>query len=214
MKILTSDFLDADFFMRGETLPETSLALIKPSQVHEDNIITITDSNIAEYAAPKSPRADGIFLKTAKACAVLRFADCAPVMLWGEKSAMILHSGYKGTVLNISGKGVAMFDEPAASLHAWVGPCIGFEHYARNFRDDEWTLRGLEIFHAENFRRAESEGKVYFDLAGEIKTQLREKNIAEENIILSGVDTFKNSNCFSYRRGDKLDRMTLRIVIR
>ena len=213
MKIPTPEFLSAEFFMKGESLPESSLPQIRPSQVHEDNIIIINDSNAADYAAPLSPKADGIFLRTSNAEASLRFADCAPVLIWGREDAMILHSGYKGTVLNISAKGVELFDEPAASLHAWVGPCIGFEHYARNLRDDEWTLRGLEAFDAKNFHSDESAGKVFFDLAGQIKSQLLKKNLAEENIIISGIDTFTNLNCYSYRRGDKTERMTLKIKL-
>ena len=123
---------------------------------------------------------------------------------------MILHSGYKGTVLNISGKGVKLFDEPAENLHAWVGPCIGRENYCRDI-NDEWTQKGLEAFHKKNYDIKENEEKIYFDLADEIKSQLLEKNLAEENIFLSGVDTFINSNCYSYRRGDKTERMTLKI---
>ena len=209
---MISDFLRAEFFMRDEKVTESSLPQIRPSQVHKDNIIIINDLNINEYARPKVPEADGIFLKTANAEASLRFADCAPVLIWSEKFAMILHSGYKGTVLNISGKGVKLFDEPAENLHAWVGPCIGRENYCRDI-NDEWTQKGLEAFHKKNYDIKENEEKIYFDLADEIKSQLLEKNLAEENIFLSGVDTFINSNCYSYRRGDKTERMTLKIQV-
>ena len=211
MKIETPEFLQAEFFMRDEKVIESNLPLIKPSQVHEDNILIIDDTNINEFAAPECPKADGIFLKTSKAQAFLRFADCAPVLIWGKKYAMILHSGYKGTVLNISAKGVELFEEPAENLHAWIGPCIGFKYYCRDINNDEWTLKGLKTFHEKNYLKNEDEGKIYFNLAGEIKSQLLEKNLTEENIILSGIDTFENPKCYSYRRGDKTERMTLKI---
>ena len=211
MKIKTPEFLQAEFFMRDEKVTENNLPLIKPSQVHADNILIIDDTNINEFAVPECPEADGIFLKTSNAQASLRFADCTPVLIWGGKSAMILHSGYKGTVLNISGKGVDLFEESAENLHAWIGPCIGFKHYCRDFNNDEWTLRGLKTFHKENYFKNEAEGKIYFNLAGEIKKQLLEKNLAEENINLSGIDTFENPKCYSYRRGNKTERMTLKV---
>ncbi|MBR0233322.1 MAG: laccase domain-containing protein, partial [Synergistaceae bacterium] len=51
--------------------------------------------------------------------------------------------------------------------------------------------------------------KVFFDLAGEIKSQLLECGLKNENIILSGIDTMTDFRCYSYRRGDKTERMTL-----
>ena len=216
MIIKTPDFLQAEFFMRDEKINFSDLPLIAPLQVHADKILIIDDSNINQFSTPGHPEADGIFLRTSKAEASLRFADCTPVLIFGENSAMILHSGYKGTVLKIAAKGVKLFNdfgEKSENLHAWIGPCIGQAHYARNLFNDEWTLKGKEIFHAENFIENENEKKIYFDLAGEIKTQLKESGLDEKNINLSGIDTFENLDCYSYRRGDKIERMTLKIKL-
>ena len=196
--------------MRDEIFtPDRNLAQVMPSQVHADNIIHINDENFSRYAFPERPAADGILLTTSKAQASLRFADCAPVMLWRKEKgwAMILHSGYKGTVLNISGKALKLVDAAKDSC-AWIGPCIGRKIYCREI-NDEWTQKGLNSFHAENYD--EKDGKIYFDLAGEIKSQLLDAGLDEKNIILSGVDTFTDSRCYSYRRGDVHERMTLTI---
>ena len=209
--ISTPEFLRAEFFMRDEEVSQGSWPRIAPSQVHADNILIIDEANINKLAAPERPKADGIFLKAHNVEAALRFADCAPVLIWGKDSAMILHSGYKGTVLNISAKGVKLFEDEPKNLHAWIGPCIGREHYARNLYNDEWTVKGMYAFHQQNFLTIEDEEKIYFDLAGEIFAQLKESGLAEENIIPSGIDTFTNSNCYSYRRGDKTERMSLKI---
>lgn len=214
MKIITDEFLTASFFMKGEPLEGIDdLPRVSPHQVHGAEIIHVTDENFAGMCLPDRPEADGVLLTTTKASASLRFADCAPVMLWGREWVMILHSGYKGTVLNISGKGAELVrtlwgDEAMSEAHAWVGPCIGREHYCRDI-GDEWTQKGLHSFHPANFEERDGEGKVYFDLAEEIHAQLLDGGLREENIALSGIDTLTDSRCCSYRGGDLKDRMTL-----
>ena len=214
MKILTSEFITAEFFMKGETLDASSLPHVMPSQVHGKNIIAVDAETLKEFSLPSRPEADGIFLTAPNAEASLRFADCAPVMLWNdsERWVMILHSGYKGTVLNISHEGMNLIREKsgvksALETHAWIGPCIGREYFRKS--DDEWTVKGIETFHSGNY---EVDGeRVYFDLAGEIRSQLLDEGLSGSNIILSGIDTLKDERCFSYRRGDIRERMTLRV---
>ena len=213
LRIKTAEFLRADFFMRNDT-PDTvndTLPMIAPKQVHGSEILRVNDGNFEEYALPNRPEADGVLLTTTRAGASLRFADCAPVMIWGEKWVMILHSGYKGTVLNISGHGIDIVRElygydAVKGACGWIGPCIGREHYCRD-EPEEWTQKGMKSFHRENFDVRD--GKVYFDLAGEICTQLLEGGLSKGNIALSGRDTFTDSECCSYRRGDFTERMTL-----
>lgn len=209
MRIDTPAFLEAYFFMKGD-IPEYAEGLprVSPSQVHGSEIVHVSEENFSQFMHFE---ADGILLTTSRASASLRFADCAPVMLWGVDWVMILHSGYKGTVMNISGRGVKMVrelygDGAVSEANAWVGPCIGREHYCRD-TCDEWTQKGLTSFHGENFDERDS--KIYFDLAGEIHSQLLDAGLHEENITLSGIDTFTDERCYSYRRGDKTQRMTL-----
>ena len=196
LKISTPENIHAEFFMKGETADGINdFPRIAPHQVHGKNILVIDSSDF-----PESPEADGVLLKVPDIGASLRFADCAPVLLWGKDWAMILHSGYKGTVLNISREGLNLVD---GALGAWIGPCIGSEHYCRDLADD-WTQMGMKSFHRENWRR-EGE-KIYFDLAGEIRDQLSDCGVSA---IVSGINTFRDDRCYSYRRGDKTERMTL-----
>ena len=217
IKIFENEFMRAEFFMKGdEVVTENNLPHVKPSQVHGKNIICVNDNNVMNYALPERPEADGVLLMASNVQASLRFADCTPVVIWdNEKNfAMILHSGYKGTVLKISSEGVNLIMEKFGSdvvknLRAWIGPCIGREDYGRNIYNDEWTLKGMKIFHRENYD--EINGKVYFDMASEIREQLLSSGLDEKNILMSGINTFTNPECFSYRRGDKSERMTLYI---
>ena len=203
MIINTPDFISAKFFMRDEPVI-CDLPVINPSQVHGREIIILDDNyNINN----ERPRADGILLKSHKIAASLRFADCAPVLIFPENDsdwAMILHSGFKGTCLNIAGHAVELVRDK--NLHAWIGPCIGFDNYMRDFAD-EWTQKAIKIFNENNYKILSN--KVYFNLAGEIYRQLINSGLSRENIIISNIDTFTNPECYSYRRGDINLRMTL-----
>lgn len=199
LKISTPENIHAEFFMKGDKLTIIDdFPRVAPHQVHGKNILVIDSPDF-----PESPEADGVLLKIPDIGASLRFADCAPVLLWGKDWAMILHSGYKGTVLNISREGLKLVD---GALGAWIGPCIGRE-YCRDLPDD-WTQMGMKSFHRENWRR-EGE-KIYFDLAGEISAQLNDCGV---NASVSGIDTLTYDRCYSYRKGDKTERMMLYVRI-
>lgn len=213
MRIETNGNIYAEFFMRGETPDSDSFPHVKPSQVHGKNILVVDGSNVADYSLPLRPDADGVILTVPDVTASLRFADCAPVMIWDSSWVMILHSGYKGTVLNISAEGLRIAREIFADISescAWIGPCIGREYFRKV--NDEWTLRGIKSFHRENF--SVDGDNVYFSLADEILTQLVDGGLRRENIALSGINTLTDSRCCSYRRGDIHERMTLSVRIK
>ena len=213
MRITTNANIAADFFMKGDTLDIASIPHVKPSQVHGKNILVVDAENLPEIALPLRPEADGVLLTVPNVQASLRFADCAPVMIWGISWVMILHSGYKGTVLNISREGLRIAREiygDVSDSFAWIGPCIGREYFRKS--GDEWTVKGIEAFHKENY---DIEGEnLYFDLAGEIRCQLIDEGLSEGNITLSGIDTLKDERCYSYRRGDIHERMTLLVSMK
>ncbi|MBQ3457333.1 MAG: polyphenol oxidase family protein [Synergistaceae bacterium] len=212
MLIPTSDFFTANFLFKGETIETFTIPHVMPSQVHGNKILVVDAKTPGEFFLPSRPEADGILLTVPGVQASLRFADCAPVMLWGTSPdwVMILHSGYKGTVLNISREGLELvsriFGEASSrEAFAWVGPCIGREYFRKS--DDEWTLRGIESFHRDNF---DVKGEnIYFDLAGEIRCQLLDYGLRSRRVALSGIDTLKDERCYSYRKGDVHERMTL-----
>lgn len=189
--------------------------LIAPRQVHGVTILDSTEENTTgNDAMPSIIEADGILLNSPGMEASLRFADCAPVVVassTGRPWVLMLHSGYKGTVQNIVQVGLDKVRnrfgaEAVASACAWVGPCIGGANYPRDRED--WTERGLAVFHEKNVRV--DGGKVFFDIAGELAEQLEGAGVLGERLFLSGMDTVECRNrCYSYRGGDREDRMFL-----
>ncbi|MCL2010258.1 MAG: autotransporter adhesin family protein [Synergistaceae bacterium] len=199
-----------------------SSRLIAPSQVHGKTILEASAENLINA---KNIEADGILFDAREAGrlgleASLRFADCAPVVVapsreWVELAGapwvLMMHSGYKGTVLNITGAGLekvrARYGASALDgAWAWVGPCIGGANYPRSA--DEWTLRGLKAFRETNVK---NEGeKIFFDIAGELRLQLTDAGINENSVFLSGIDTYERADlCYSYRNGERELRMFL-----
>ena len=224
-------FAEARLFMRGPLLDGTggklnllqerlaplsvgTLPLLAPRQVH-GVVVLPSDRSLA---LPSQPDADGILLTSFEVEASLRFGDCAPVLVlpspeWvrcNRPWALLLHSGYKGTVLNIVRAGLleverVMGGDAVRSASAWVGPCVSGDSYPRTM--EEWTERGLAVFHPENVRRA-GDGHVHFDLAGELRRQLTDCGLDGGRIFLSGMDTVAEAVCYSHRRGEA-DRMFL-----
>ena len=208
--------------------------LITPSQIHGTTILetsagnAISVRNVLSGYATNNIEGDGILFDAHDAGkfgleASLRFADCAPVIVapsreWFELAGasarpwvLMMHSGYKGTVLNIAKTGLekvrARYGEQALKgAWAWVGPCIGMANYPRDI--EEWTLRGMETFRGKNVKNDGE--KVFFDIAGELRLQLMDAGITEDNIFLSGIDTYERYDlCYSYRSGEHERRMFL-----
>lgn len=189
--------------------------LVSPYQKHG---VTVVGAS-AENALPVRPEADGVYIdESSDACASLRFADCAPVVIahaGAEPWMLILHSGYVGTVKNIAGTALAESLKrgtaaEAGKIYAWIAPAICGGCYTRRL-DDQSTQRGMAAFAPDNFVR--SGDLVRFDIKNEIKRRIREQGVSPENIYVSGLCTRCGQDKFySYRGGDKNGRNFLLAV--
>lgn len=184
--------------------------LVAPQQVHGTDVIAAS----SEAALPARPRGDGVLLDRCGIEASLRFADCFPVVIASLSPSpriILLHSGFKGTVLNIAGMaGRSIMQEEGAdpsSTWAWIGPGIGMEHYFRK-KDEPWTRQGVASFSPENVSKDGDD--VFFDLGGEIRKQLRDSGMKDEMICSIPLCTYRDNDvCYSYRRGDRENRLFL-----
>ncbi len=88
---------------------------------------TVSDSLI-------TPPADALVTCLSGMALAVRSADCAPILLHNAAHTVIaaVHSGRRGTFLNIVAQTVAIMRQLGASdaLHAYVGPCISQASYA------------------------------------------------------------------------------------
>lgn len=180
--------------------------LVAPQQVHGVNIIEASERE----ALPARREADGVFIGSdCRALASLRFADCTPVVIaaaGGESWMMILHSGFKGTLLNISVAALERFGYGCAGgeVWAWIGPRIGACCYSRR-ADDPATREALAKFSPECAK--EKDGLVFFDIGGEIRRQLLARGVPDDNIFgFGGCTRCENEVFYSYRAGDEEKR--------
>lgn len=190
-------------------------ALVAPYQKHGVTVVGARAGN----ALPARPEADGVYLdKQSDACASLRFADCAPIVITyagADPWMLILHSGYAGTVKNITGtalaeilKRKAIFD--SAKIYAWIAPAICPECYTRRL-EDEAAQMGMAVFAPDNF--AVRGSFVRFDIKKEIKRKICEQGVLRENIYTSELCTHCDRDKFySYRAGDENNRNFLLAV--
>ncbi|RPI27792.1 MAG: peptidoglycan editing factor PgeF [Acidobacteria bacterium] len=135
-----TDTLVKDAFRSGEVAPAKALFLsnlgispeqvIQLKQIHSDRVIRIDGNHAGRRATEPRERADGILLARSGLFAVVKTADCAPVMaIYPEGRAVCaLHAGWRGTRDRITKKGLSLFLAETKArpdeLVVAIGPCI------------------------------------------------------------------------------------------
>lgn len=180
---------------------------IVTERLHCSEVITAkqTHSDVALVVnGPGKYQADALVTdKFGLAIGVLT-ADCVPVLLYSEKSAVIaaVHAGWRGARFGIIGSTIrAMQNLGAEDIVAVIGPCIQQSSY-------EVGPEFLGVFGTEAptntqfFTPSKNEGHHMFDLPGYVEMKLykngvfKVKNLTEDTY--SKPDVF-----FSYRRNSQ-----------
>lgn len=138
-------------------------------------------------------------------------ADCQAILMYDSVNHAIaaVHSGWKGTSLNIVDKTIAKMSETYGTdpldLLVYLAPSACVDNY-------EVGKEFTHIFPDSTIRK---ENKYYFDNRKEILKQLYKSNVLPENIELNRECTITNKRFHSYRR-DKSEsgRMSAFIGIR
>jgi len=171
-------------------------------QTHSNKIIKINNKNYKN-----SHYGDGLITNNKEIALGILTADCAPIYIYDTKQEMIccLHSGWKGTLNNIVGKGIKIFKSKKIknkNIVVVVGPCIGFSNFEvdKNFKDR--FIKKNENY--SNFFKTKNKNKDLFNLRGLINYQIRTENI--KKIYNISKDTYKNSSMFFSHRRSKLQK--------
>ncbi len=203
--------------LRGESSPQKKILsfllsegpVISPRQIHSDLVL------VNPPALPERQDGDGILLYGNHFSATIQVADCLPVLISGESPfswRLLLHSGFKGTILNIARKAfetlkVEIEGAKLGDSHAWIGPGIGGCCYDREI-SDPWTTMAMQKLNPRHWHSTES--RVKFRLAQAIREQLAEIGVPLENIASMDSCTLCEQDRYcSYRGGDLSDRMVL-----
>ena len=166
-------------------------------QVHEDTVVLAEEypvENSATFA-----RADSIITPLRGLCPVIRTADCVPLFIYDPVHAVLaaVHSGWRGTQMDIAGKTVSLMREQyrssSADLRAYILPSIGPQSYeiqqdvARHFPACTGT----------------SNGRMLLDLWACISDSLVAAGVPAHAVENARICCYENNeDFFSHRRGD------------
>ena len=170
------------------------------NQVHGDKI-AILSADGGSHSCEK----DGFYplvgydaaVTDIKGMTLLAFsADCLTLFFSAGSWVGIVHAGWRGSQSKIALKTLRLIAEKARcrTKHVRIifGPAIGACHY-------EVGPEFREHFRASSL--VEKNGKLYFDLAKENRTQLREAGVANDNVTDHEVCTItENENFYSFRK--------------
>ena len=141
----------------------------------------------------------------------VRTADCVPILLSDPVHHVIaaVHSGWKGTVLQISRSAISLLEErfgtDPADLRAVIGPAIGpksfqvGEEVVGKFQEAGFPMSMIGSFDGPGDGTPMSGGH-HIDLFQANRWILEECGIRPENIQLHAIDTYRDPAFFSARR--------------
>ncbi len=189
--------------------------LVLPSQVHDKKVVRAAKTS--DY--PQREEADGLLVFPGDPVCALRFADCAPVMILSRAPrpwALILHSGFRGTLENIVAEGMSLARRECgeispSEIFAWAGPCISGKCYTRRM-DDPSTAEALKKFSRHAVRVSDS--VAYISLKRQIACQLMAEGIPENQIFLETQCTHCATELFYSHRASKGDGARMLFVLR
>ena len=171
-------------------------------QVHGDRVL-----QVAPDGSVRKGEGDGLTTKTVNQFVAVSTADCVPILLFDpvKKAVAALHAGWRGSALNISGKGVRNLVLNCGSdpkdLIAGIGPSIGPCCFEVSL--DVASVFGKKTSYGEDVLQKKREGKWRLDLPGLNSLQLMSAGIPPDQIQAAGLCTSCLPNLFTSFRRDK-----------
>ncbi len=199
------------------------LRFARPHQTHTDRMMPV----VAEFfALPEATRTklmegkDAVMTDMAGVILGVSTADCIPVLVYDPEhhAAAAIHAGWRGTVQRIVVKAMEqmrqMYRTDASVCRAAIGPGISLESFeVGNEVYDAFGKAGFDMGGvARRFPvmscggdAVPAEEKWHIDLKEINRRQLLMAGLLEENIVVSGIDTFTDPHFFSARREQKCE---------
>jgi len=166
--------------------------LVSAQQVHGDLVI-ITDDIQQDT---ELPGCDGLITSQPGVGLLIQQADCQAVQLHDPIQGVVaaVHSGWRGSVFNITGKTVAIMQDHygvnPADLRAVISPSLGpcCAQFINYLQELPGSLHCWQV------------KPDYFDFWAITRSQLAEAGLPEEQVETVGICTSCSRSFFSYRR--------------
>lgn len=167
-------------------LPELVLF---PDQIHGGNIVEV------EKLAQGKVSADGVVLKRDSVAGGVQTADCAPVTIVSDETAVVLHVSRKTLVRGLLANATT-YIAPSSIDHIFIGPHICEYHFG--FEEEDESLRQLRYHYPKAFHF--HKGKLYLSMHQALKSVFDEWQVHPDKIIGDGRCTYEQLQMPSYRR--------------
>lgn len=195
--------------------------ILMPHQVHGVRCLVAGNGFMSLSEGERKERLEGTDALTTDipgVCVGVSTADCIPVLLYDESHNAVaaIHAGWRGTVQRIAGVAVETmrraYDTDPRLLKAVIGPGITL----RNFEVGQEVYDKFSEAGFDMNLIARKYNKWHIDLPECNRRQLLELGLSEDNITLSGIDTFDDAGySFSARRqGQASGRLYSGIFVR
>ncbi len=171
----------------------------KGQQVHNNKVVNATKENNVDIYK----ETDGFVTK--EDITLLTFhADCGSVFMYDIKKDVygLVHSGWRGTTLNIAGvalnKLIEDFGSNPKDILIGIGPSISYNCFEV---DLDVAKVFIDIGYSKFTKYSEETNKYYIDIKNILKEQCLQKGVPLENIEVSNICTKCNEKEFySHRR--------------
>ncbi len=178
-------------------------ALITQRQTHGSHIQWVDQNSLCDNES------DALVSSSRNTALCASVADCEGIVLYHPTEVLfaVVHSGWRGTALNISATVVEMMCKrgqvDASSLRAWCSPCASGRNY-------EVQADVQQLF--PDYCVESSPNRFLFDNQRAVRDQLVKAGLLAMNIQYSELCTMEELSMYSYRRDkDKAGRMAVYI---
>ena len=177
-------------------------------QIHSD-IIHIVDNN---YNIPLD--GDALITKDINKPIIIKVADCIPILLYDKENKVIsvVHSGWKGTLLDITSKTIEkmenIYNSKPNNIYAYIYPSIRKCHFEveydvyKQFKDN---IKNIDKY------TTKKDIKYYIDMQSIIKDKLTKLGI--NNIIDTNICTYCNHVKYHSYRYDHADKRNILLAM-
>ena len=180
--------------------------LVMPHQVHDTGVSQIGKTFFMlseEIRKQVLEGIDALITNLKHICIGVSTADCIPIIIYDPEhhAAGVVHSGWRGTVANITGRVVTSrqmaYQSKPELLKAVIGPGISLKNF--EVGDEVYEAFADAGYPMEQI--SEKQEKWHIDLFACCRLQLEATGIKAENIEESGICTYDNvEDFFSARK--------------
>ena len=177
-------------------------------QTHSD-IINILDNNYINNTI-----GDAIITNIPNKPIIIKVADCIPILLYDKENKVLalVHSGWKGTIKNITSKTVntmiEKFNSKPQNIYSYIYPSIKKCHF--EVEEDVYMQFKEKIKDIDKYTTTKN-NKYYIDMQSIIKDNLT--NLGITNITDTNICTYCNHHIYHSYRYNHTDKRNILLAM-